>query len=106
MTVTPQVEILLFEGCPNAEPARELVERVAGDLGIVPEIHVVEVATPEAADRTRFLGSPSIRVNGRDVEPGAEARTDFTLSCRVYRASSGLSGLPAEAWLRDMLRLG
>jgi hypothetical protein len=63
----------------------------------------VEVHDAEAAQRLRFLGSPSVRVDGRDVEPGAEARTDYDLSCRVYRRESWFSGQPEERWARDAL---
>ena len=102
-TDPPRVEILVFDGCSNAEPTRELVGRVAGELAIEPEIRVVLVPDAEAAQSSRFLGSPTIRVDGHDIEPGAEQRTDFAFSCRVYRTDSGLSGQPDEIWLRDAL---
>ena len=90
----PRVEILYFDGCPNHEQARELVEQVAAELGLQPEIELVEVADPDTATRLRFLGSPSVRVDGRDIEPGADERSDFVLSCRVYRSEQGLVGQP------------
>jgi hypothetical protein len=99
----PRVEILYFEGCPNQEPARLLVERLAGELGIEPEIVLVEVADPDRAVLSRFLGSPTVRVDGVDVEPGAEKRRDFALSCRIYRGERGLSDQPDERWVRDAL---
>ena len=99
----PRVEILYFEGCPNHEPARALVERLAGELRVEPEIELVEVADPEAAATLRFLGSPSVRVNGVDVEPGAEERRDFAFSCRIYRSDGGASEQPAESWIREAL---
>lgn len=68
-----------------------------------PEIRVVEVEDVETAERLRFLGSPTIRVDGRDIEPGADERTDFTLSCRIYRVGSETSGRPDERWLRAAL---
>jgi hypothetical protein len=99
----PRVEILYFEGCPNHEPARTLVERVAADLQLEPTIDLVEVADAESAAELRFLGSPTIRVDGRDVEPGASERHEYVLSCRVYRTERGLAGQPDEAWIRDAL---
>jgi hypothetical protein len=99
----PQVEILYFEGCPNHEPARALVEQVATQLGIRPRVVLVLVPEAEAATSLRFLGSPTVRVDGRDVEPGAEERREFVLSCRVYRGEKGLSGEPEERWIRDAL---
>jgi len=99
----PLVEILYFDGCPNHEGARSLVKGVGDDLGIEPEVRLVNVSDPEAAERERFLGSPTIRVNGRDVEPGADDRTDFVYSCRVYRSDAGFTGQPDVKWLRDAL---
>jgi hypothetical protein len=99
----PRVEILYFDGCPNHEPARALVERVAAELQLKPTIDLVEVADAESAAQLRFLGSPTIRVDGRDVEPGASERQEFVLSCRVYRTERGLGGQPDEAWIREAL---
>ncbi len=102
----PRVEILYFDGCPNHQLALALVERVAGELGLEPEIRLVNVPDPETADRVRFLGSPTVRVGGRDVEPGADERSDFVLSCRVYRTESGFAGQPQEGWVRNALARG
>ena len=99
----PRVEILYFEGCPNHEQARALVERIAAELTVEPEILLVEVPDPDAAIALKFLGSPTVRVNGRDVEPGAEERHDFVLSCRVYRSERGFAGQPDERWIREAL---
>jgi hypothetical protein len=99
----PLVEILYFEGCPNHEPARTLVERIAGELRLQPKIELIEVADADAAAAQRFLGSPTIRVNGRDVEPGADERRDFVFACRVYLGVRGLAGQPDAPWIRDAL---
>jgi len=99
----PRVEILYFEGCPNHEPARALVERLAGELDVEPEIELVEVADPDAAIALRFLGSPTVRVNGVDVEPGAEERRDFAFSCRIYRSEAGAAEQPEASWIRNAL---
>jgi hypothetical protein len=97
------VEVLTFVGCPHADPALELVTRVVGELGVGADVRRVDVPDFEAAAAQRFLGSPTIRVNGRDVEPGADERSDFVLSCRIYRTDAGFSGQPDERWLRDAL---
>lgn len=97
------VELLYFEGCPHSEATRELVERVAAQGGVEVDLRLVEVTSREEAERLRFLGSPSVRVNGRDVEPGAGDRDTFMFSCRVYRSDSGLRGTPPESWIRAAL---
>jgi hypothetical protein len=99
----PLVEILYFEGCPNHEPARALVERLATQLRIEPEIQLVEVADPDAAVELGFLGSPTVRVNGVDVEPGAQERRDFGLSCRIYHSERGVAETPQASWVREAL---
>ncbi len=67
------VEVLFFDGCPNHGPAVDLAKEVVADL--VPDVQVEEVEVRDAEDaaRLRFLGSPTIRVDGMDIEP--EART-------------------------------
>lgn len=97
------VEILSFEGCPNHEGARALIERVAREEGIDAAISMVDVPDAEAAKRMRFLGSPTVRVEDIDIEPGAEERSEFVYACRVYRTEDGLAGQPSEDWLRAAL---
>jgi hypothetical protein len=63
----------------------------------------VEVADADAATELRFRGSPTVRVNGRDVEPGADERGDFVFSCRVYGGERGFSGQPDAGWVRQAL---
>jgi hypothetical protein len=98
-----QIEVLTFVGCPHGEPAIALVERVVGQLGVTAEVRRIDVPDPRTALRERFLGSPTIRVAGRDIEPGAEQRTDYSLSCRLYRTSQGMSGQPDVVWLRNAI---
>ncbi len=97
-----KVEIL----CPNWRHTLATVERVAAELGIDDEISPVRVPDPDAAQRLRFLGSPTVRVDGRDIEPGAAGRTDYALACCVYRTSGGPGGEPEERWLREALQTG
>ncbi|MFL5926565.1 MAG: hypothetical protein ACJ77E_06485 [Gaiellaceae bacterium] len=97
------VEVLTFEGCPHAEPALELVRRVLAETGIAATVRRVDVPDADTAMVQRFLGSPTIRVNGRDIEPGTHERDQYALSCRVYRTERGMQGEPDERWLRDAL---
>jgi hypothetical protein len=102
---THLVEILTFKGCPHGEPAIELAQRVVRETGAEADIRRVEVPDIEATLAQRFLGSPTIRIDGRDIEPGADERHDYAISCRIYRTSTGLAAQPAEQWIRDALRL-
>jgi hypothetical protein len=99
----PRVEILYFGDCPNHAAARALVERIAAELQVETDTRLIEVDDPDAAVGLRFLGSPTIRIDGHDVEPGADQRDDFTFGCRVYRGQGGVSGQPEETWIREAL---
>ena len=80
---------------------REAMEAVGLDPGSI-EVH--EVDTEETAERQEFVGSPTIRVDGRDVQQPAEGEPTG-LACRVYRRRDGrISPLPDPADLRDALR--
>lgn len=83
-----RVEVLVFEGCPHAAGALELVGDVIGRLAPGTRLRRVEVDSPEKAAALGFLGSPSIRVNGEDIE-GRTTRVGG-LSCRTYEGGSGL----------------
>jgi hypothetical protein len=90
----PLVEVLTFAGCPNRDAAIALVERVAKQLGGNAEVRVIEVPDQQTAEQLRFLGSPTIRVNGGDIEP---APTDARSSCTLVgstRASTACTGCP------------
>jgi hypothetical protein len=63
------VEILTFPGCPHEEAAVALVGDVARELDASPIVQLIEVHNLEQAVRLRFLGAPTIRIDGRDVEP-------------------------------------
>ena len=87
-----RVEILYFEGCPNHRPTVELVRRSIDECGVSAQLKEVKVRDDEDARRLRFLGSPTVRVNGVDVEPDAEARRDYAIGCRVYEEN----GIPSR----------
>ena len=99
----PLVEILYFDGCPNHEPAVALVERIDRELGTRAEVRLVNVPDRKVANRLRFLGSPTIRVDGVDVDPLTEQRSDYALSCRIFTTADGPAGQPEERWVRDAL---
>ncbi len=83
-----KIEVLFFEGCPNHRRAVELAKSVAADRVPDARLEEVEVRDPDDAERRHFLGSPTIRVDGEDIEPDARSRTDYAMSCRLYRGSS------------------
>ena len=97
-----KIQILYFEDCPNYKPALELIERTAEEIGVDADIELVYIDSTESADANRFLGSPTIQIEGVDIDPAARDREDFGLSCRRY----GSSGVPTREMIVDALEGG
>ena len=95
-----RVDILYFDGCPNHLPTTEMIRDVARSLGIGVVIREVEVRDAEEAARLKFFGSPTVQVDGEDVEPAAQCLVDYSFSCRMY----GLSGPPLRELVEAALR--
>lgn len=101
----PRVELLWWEGCPSTSRARAELRAAMNELGLPPNaLHEIEVPTDDAAEGRGFVGSPTIRIDGRDVQPPPEGEPPG-LTCRIYRRRDGsISPLPDPADLRDALK--
>ena len=99
----PRVELLFWDGCPSHPQALAELRATMAELGLDPETVLVrEVDTEQRADRERFVGSPTIRIDGEDVEPPGDEPTGLT--CRVYRLRDGrYSPTPDPATVRAAL---
>lgn len=95
-----RIRVLYVEGCPNVDETVRLVRRLAGSPPWKAVIEEIAVVSQSDAVRHRFLGSPTVQVNGVDVDPAARDRTDFALSCRLY----GKSGVPEAEMIVSALR--
>jgi hypothetical protein len=99
-----RIEVLYFDGCPHHERPLDRLREVLAALGVSAAIDLRPVAGDTAAQHERFIGSPTIRIDGHDIEPGADERTDFGMKCRLYRTVNGLSGQPQDEWLQAAIR--
>jgi hypothetical protein len=98
-----KIELLFWRGCPSYPEAQQLLEEVLRAAGVDAEVELREVHTHEEAADLGFPGSPTIRVDGRDIDPvGAEAPP--ALNCRIYHLPDGrVSPLPARIQLEEAL---
>jgi hypothetical protein len=92
-----KVEVLYIEGCPNHWPVVEQVYSILDEMGIAEMVYEIPVATIEQAKTVGFLGSPTIRVDGEDIEKDAQGGMwGFSYSCRTYTEQGKLSGVPSR----------
>lgn len=97
-----KIEFYYFDGCPSHEPAYENLKEVLIEKGIETEIETIKVKSQEDAERLNFQGSPSIRINGKDIE-GKEER--YSYSCRVFKIEGKLTGVPTKEFLSEKISI-
>src|SRR6266404_6312036 len=99
-----KIEVLYFDGCPNHKPAVARVHELLREEGVSAELLEVNVSDASIAQEVGFLGSPSIRVNGLDVEPDARTAREYGMMCRTYSVDGRREGLPSREMLRQAIR--
>ena len=99
-----RIELLYFDGCPGYEDLLPRVRSLIAEHGLRVEVELCRIETAEEAARERFLGSPSVRIDGVDVDPDAAGREDFGFECRLYRSEGAVSRIPPDAWIEAALR--
>ncbi len=95
-----RIEIFYFDGCPSYHEASENVNTALRELGVQAEVHLIAVTTNEEAAASKFLGSPSVRVEGVDVEMSHDPQADYSLRCRRYAFEGSVQGFPSTSILR------
>ena len=98
------IEFLYWEGCPSHPQALAELRAAMSELALDPSTIVVrEITTEQQASRERFVGSPTIRIDGADIQPPGEEPTGLT--CRVYHRRDGrISPTPDPADVRAALQ--
>jgi hypothetical protein len=102
----PRIELLYFAGCPTYQVARRTVAEVLEATSIAAEIREVNVDSEAKAHKLGFIGSPTIRIDGRDIDPDAVRGERFGLKCRVYTVDGRLLGHPSREMVLAALKEG
>jgi hypothetical protein len=97
-----RVSFLYYEECPSHALALERLREVMDEEGIPGEVEVIKAETEDQARQLRFVGSPTIRVDGQDIDPPSDPR--YALTCGAYRLEDGrISPLPSKDMIRHAL---
>ncbi len=89
------IEVLYIPGCPNLQPAVRRIEEILRSEEVDAPVREIQVTDEVMARLLRFPGSPTVRINGLDAEPGGERPVG--LACRLYASGQGL---PSEETLQ------
>lgn len=96
-----RVRVVYFDGCPNAAPAEAFVQEVANEIGIEVTMELVRVTSADEAQREHMHGSPTVLINGLDVDPAQRSNKTYSFGCRVF---GGANGLPPREMVVAALR--
>ena len=94
-----KIEVLYFDGCPNYPPAVDRIRTVLTSEGMSADVLEIRVRDESVAKELKFFGSPTIRVNGLDIERGSRKANETGFACRCYPG-----GIPSEEMIRAALR--
>lgn len=97
-----KIDFLYFDGCPSWQSALENLNAVLRQEGIVEPVTMIQIQDDEQAVKEKFLGSPSIRIDGMDL--WYEERDSYSLSCRVYVTPDGVKGSPTIEMLSARIK--
>ncbi len=71
------VRILSAEGCPNTPATISLIEQVSQESRIPIRLETALIQSQEEAEAARFMGSPTVQVNGVDLDPDVRDKTTY-----------------------------
>jgi len=94
-----RIEILYIEGCPHFQPTVDAVKAVLRQFDLTGPMIETKVEGHDMAAKERSIGSPTVRINGQDIEPAARQRTVYGIMCRRY----GEGGVPSESLIRSAI---
>lgn len=99
-----KIELLYFDGCPSYEHALRNLREVVAEEGLDASVELIKVTSAEEAERLRFLGSPTVQIDGVDLEGPEAASTGVGFGCRVYEDGGQMRGWPSKEQIRAALK--
>jgi len=100
-----KVELFYFGGCPSVGFATENVGEALRLEGLGEQVEMVTVETEAEAQTQRLIGSPTVRIDGRDFEGLAAEGRGYGLGCRIYVDGQGIAGWPSVELVRRALQV-
>jgi len=92
-----KIEFYFFESCPSYKKALDYLEEIINEHNIEADLKLIQVDSPEDAQKVGFQGSPSIKINGEDMEG---KQNGYSFTCRIYNIDGVLTGIPSKEYIR------
>jgi hypothetical protein len=98
------IDLLYYEDCPHYEEAAQALREVLEEEDVAAEVHMVTIAPGEDAEIWGFIGSPTIHINGQDLEAEVYKETPYQGHCRVYIYKNKPCEFPPKEMIREALK--
>jgi hypothetical protein len=98
------IDLLYYEDCPHYEEAAQALREVLDEEDVLAEVHMISVSPGEDAEIWGFIGSPTIHINGQDLEPEVDKETPYQGHCRVYAYKGDMFEYPPKDMIREALK--
>ena len=99
-----KTELYYFDGCPSYQQALDNLKEALELEGLPADVAMIRVESPDDAQAKRFIGSPTIRIDGVDVEGPAAEQKGYGFGCRIYADNGSTAGWPSVQRIRLALR--
>ena len=100
-----KIQVLHIDDCPTMGLVEDMIKKVLDEFDVKDaEIEKIRVGSFAEAEDLKFLGSPTVRINGNDIEPDSHRRTEYEMAPRSYRVKGMMQDLPDIKWLKASVR--
>lgn len=100
-----KIQFLYFEGCPSYKQGLENLKQALRELSLPEDFEMINIDTDEKAKEYHFIGSPTIKINGEDIDPRArEAKITGYKGCRIYQTPEGIKGAPTAEMIKKAIQ--
>lgn len=100
-----KIQFLYFSGCPSYRGGLENLKQALRELGLKEDFEIINIETDEMAQEHNFIGSPTIRINGEDIDPKArDVKVAGYKGCRIYQTEEGLKGTPIVEMIKRAIK--
>lgn len=99
------IQLLYFDGCPSWQGGLKNLKQAFKELNLSEDlIEMVNVKTDEEAQKYKFIGSPTIRIDSEDIDPIAQGQTISRQGCRIYKTPEGIKGEPTVQMIKEFIQ--
>ncbi|HDZ86963.1 MAG TPA: DUF2703 domain-containing protein [Actinobacteria bacterium] len=99
-----QIQFLYFDGCPAWQGGLENLKQALKQSNLSEDFETVKIETDDEAKKHHFIGSPTIRVDGEDIDPAAQGQTISRKGCRIYKTPEGIKGEPTVRMITEVIK--